>query len=125
MAKSVEIRVPFLEHNLVNFGLSLPHEFKTHDQEPKSILKKALKDHLPSDVLYRKKMGFCVPIKEWGSDIMLSYLDGNLSAFCSRTNLFNEKYLRDRVSAYKRGSLDNVHSLWNLYFLMSWMNRWH
>lgn len=125
MANSVEIRVPFLEHNLVNFGLSLPSDMKLKNGEPKYILKKALEGLLSDDVLYRKKMGFCVPIKEWGGEIMLTYLDQNLSEFCKQTDLFNETYLRGRISAYRRGRLDNVHSLWNLYFLMSWIRRWH
>ena len=86
MAASIEARVPFVDHRLVEFAFTIPMKYKlkwidTHAKEkskllmsdqiseqydtPKYILKKAYEDLLPSDILYRKKMGFPVPLNNW------------------------------------------------------------
>jgi asparagine synthase (glutamine-hydrolysing) len=65
MATSVEARVPFLDHHLVEFALQIPQELKYKDGVTKYILKKACEGILPHDVIYRKKMGFAAPITRW------------------------------------------------------------
>lgn len=65
MATSVEGRVPFLDHHLVEFALQIPQELKYKDGVTKYILKKACEGILPHDVIYRKKMGFAAPITRW------------------------------------------------------------
>ncbi len=67
MATSVEGRVPFLDHHLVEFALQIPQELKYKDGITKYILKKACEGILPHDVIYRKKMGFAAPITRWMS----------------------------------------------------------
>ncbi|MCI0615857.1 asparagine synthase C-terminal domain-containing protein, partial [bacterium] len=61
MAHSIELRVPYLDYEFVNLALSIPAKWKTHNREPKYILKKSFERLLPAEILYRKKMGFCVP----------------------------------------------------------------
>lgn len=124
MSQSIELRVPFLDHNLVNYALSIPGHMKVVGNEPKSVLKSALEPILPNDILYRKKMGFCVPLREWAGDIMLGYLDTNLSAFCKDTGLFNEQALQHYVTLGKQGNTNVTATLWNMYFLMTWVRRW-
>jgi asparagine synthase (glutamine-hydrolysing) len=65
MAHSLEVRVPLLDHHLVAWAHTLPPDKKLRDGEGKFILKKAMDRALPSDLLYRKKMGFAVPLDEW------------------------------------------------------------
>lgn len=65
MATSVEGRVPFLDHKLVEFALHVPTKFKYRDGVTKYILKKACEGILPHDVIYRKKMGFAAPTSRW------------------------------------------------------------
>ena len=65
MATSVEARVPFLDHQLVEFALTIPKELKYHNGETKYILKKAAEGILPHEIIYRKKMGFAAPIVRW------------------------------------------------------------
>ena len=124
MSQSIELRVPFLDHHLVNFALSIPGRMKVARNEPKSVLKSALEPILPIDILYRKKMGFCVPLREWAGDIMLGYLDTHLAAFCSDTGLFNEQALTHYVTLAKQGNTHVTPTLWNMYFLMTCMQRW-
>ena len=61
MAASVELRVPFLDHKIVEFAASLPPEYKINNGEGKFILKKLMEKYLPKEIIYRKKMGFAVP----------------------------------------------------------------
>ena len=65
MATSVEARVPFLDHKLVEYALGLEQEFKYRDGQTKYILKKVCENILPHDVIYRKKMGFAAPVTRW------------------------------------------------------------
>ena len=124
MASSIELRVPFLDHEVVGLALSTPGALKTAGGEPKAILKRALEGVLPHDTLYRKKQGFCVPLREWAGDLMVDYLDRNLGRFCQRTGLFNEAGLRAYLQRAERGDGRSATALWNLYFLMSWFDRW-
>ena len=65
MATSVEARVPFLDHHLVEYALGLPRSLKVEGTSGKHILKQALEDILPHDLLYNRKRGFGAPVREW------------------------------------------------------------
>src|SRR5690606_11559669 len=65
MASALEVRVPFLDHHLVEFVLSLPDEYKQKQNIPKSLLVESLNGLLPEEIIYRKKMGFVLPWKQW------------------------------------------------------------
>jgi asparagine synthase (glutamine-hydrolysing) len=79
MANSLELRVPFLDHKLLEFAASLPTNFKVRGFRTKYVAKRALRDRLPREVLERKKVGFPVPyaswlrgeLKPWLSDVLL------------------------------------------------------
>jgi len=124
MAHSIEVRVPFLDHRFVNLALSIAGKWKIHNGEPKYILKKSLERTLPRKILYRKKQGFCVPLREWAGDIILDYLEVNLRDFCRDTGLFSEEGLRRQIEKTKLGNTDYVFTLWNIYFLISWFKKW-
>ena len=124
MAHSIELRVPFLDNAMVDLAFSLPWQFKLKNGIPKYILKKALERLLPPEVLYRPKMGFCVPIREWANDIFVPYIDEHLKSFCRETGLFREEGLRQQLRQSSAGDPNYAFGLWNLYFLMAWMRRW-
>ena len=66
MATSVEARVPFLDHELVEFAMALPPEMKVRDGVGKYLLKRAVDGPAPADdIVYRKKQGFGAPVSEW------------------------------------------------------------
>ena len=65
MATSIESRVPFLDHKFVEFAASVPPHMKLRGKQGKYIMKKAVEDLLPHDIIYRKKMGFPTPITAW------------------------------------------------------------
>ena len=74
MANSIEARSPFLNIDMVELALSIPSKYKIKNKIPKYILKKSFERILPKEVLYRKKMGFCVPIEQWASNTIVNSL---------------------------------------------------
>lgn len=79
MAHSVEARVPFLDHRLVEFSASIPFRFKLKSMKEKYILKKAMKEVLPKEILKRKKHPFAVPLIEWLETGLKDMVDDYLS----------------------------------------------
>lgn len=124
MANSIEIRSPFLDYEFIELALSLPPSLKIKNNIPKYILKKSFEKILDHDTLYRKKMGFCVPLKEWAGDMMSDFIDSNLHNFCQNTGYFNEHALRKQLRQLQEGNKDNSNDMWTIYFLMSWFKRW-
>lgn len=124
MAHSVEIRVPFLDNDVVDYGIAIPDDLKISGGEPKAILKEALRPILPPDVLYRTKQGFNVPLKEWMLGYVIDHLEKRVPAFCSATDLFDEQGVRNLVSRARNGAGNLAPSLWNVFFLMSWFEQW-
>lgn len=124
MANSIEIRSPFLDYHFINSAFSVPSSLKIKNNEPKYILKKSLEKLLPTDILYRKKMGFCVPLQEWAGDIMLDYMDQHLKSFARNTGIFNEKGLQLQIDQLKKGNKAFTNQLWTIYFMMAWFKKW-
>jgi asparagine synthase (glutamine-hydrolysing) len=124
MANSIEIRSPFLDYHLINAAFSTPSALKIKNNEPKYILKKSLERLLPNDILYRKKMGFCVPLQEWAGDIMLDYMDEHLKSFTRNTGIFNEAGLQNQIEQIRKGNKAYTNQLWTIYFMMAWFKKW-
>ncbi len=124
MAHSIEIRTPFLDTDFVNLALSVPGSWKSRGAEPKYILKKSLESILPAEILYRKKMGFCVPLQEWAGDLIQDYIETNLSAFCKDHPQFDYAGLKKQVSLLKGGDTKVTNTMWTIYFLMTWFKKW-
>ena len=66
MACSIESRVPFLDHHFVEFAMAIPDDLKIHKTTQKYILKRAVEDLLPAEIIHRKKMGFPTPLPRPG-----------------------------------------------------------
>src|SRR5262249_44148492 len=95
MATSVEARVPFLDHKLVEFSMNIPRKLKYRDGQGKHILKKALEGILPQNIIYRKKQGFGLPIKEWFIDRMSKFIeDSLLRSALRKRDLFNYAHVK-------------------------------
>ena len=115
MAHSLEVRVPFLDHEFVSWTAGLPTRSKLHGGSGKYILKEALRPLLPADVLFRPKMGFAVPLDVWfrGSlqERMMSILEGERMA---DSGIFNPDALRSIGRDHRSGRRDYSAILWAL-----------
>ena len=75
MANSIELRVPLLDHAVLEYAASLPTDFKLRGDTTKYILKKAFEGRVPDEILYRKKTGFPVPYDKWMSNDLKGYVN--------------------------------------------------
>jgi asparagine synthase (glutamine-hydrolysing) len=125
MATSVEARVPFLDHHLVEYALGISRERKVAGQSGKHILKQALEQVLPHDVLYRPKRGFGAPIREWFGGKTGEMLDSRLmNSSLRRRNFFDYSFIARLVEEHRRGARDWSFHLWCLLNLSLWYERW-
>ena len=120
MAASLESRVPFLDHKLVEFAARMPDRLKLRDHETKWVLRKAMRGLLPREILEREKMGFPVPIGRWFRDEFASVIDEYiLSERVQRRNIFDPKVLRELVNRHRAGE-DHSERLWALVNFEIW-----
>jgi asparagine synthase (glutamine-hydrolysing) len=125
MAHSLEARAPFLDYKLVSYALSLPERMKISDGQTKLILKKAVEGLLPSDVIYRKKQGFRVPLPAWLRGDLATWAEHQL--FNSRIRergIFNYDYVRELWRRHQVRTQDHSFDLWCLINLSAWYERW-
>jgi len=124
MAHSVESRSPFLNHEMIEIALSIPSKYKVHNSTGKYILKKSLEKLVPKEFLYRKKMGFCLPINEWAGKTITSFVEENIAELSSNLEIFSREQVLNMVKLLKRGDLAYTNSVWTIYFLLHWFKKW-
>jgi asparagine synthase (glutamine-hydrolysing) len=115
MAHALEVREPLLDHELMGWVSGLPVDLKLRGTEGKYLLKKAMEPHLPHDVLYRRKMGFAVPLAAWfRGPLAATIRDVVLGERLASTGLFDTGYLRKVVEAHQSGRRDYSVVLWTV-----------
>jgi asparagine synthase (glutamine-hydrolysing) len=115
MANSLEVRVPLLDHLLIEWAATLPRHMKLRGREGKYILKKALEPSLPSDVLYRPKMGFAVPLAEWFRGPLRSRVQEIVTGRgLAQSGLFDLGAIERLIGQHQAGARDNSTVLWLL-----------
>jgi asparagine synthase (glutamine-hydrolysing) len=125
MATSVEARVPFLDHKLVEFALGLPRRMKYGDGETKRVLKRALRGVIPERVINRKKEGFGTPINEWMLDRLGGFVERTLMNSPLRgRGLFDYDFIARLLKEHRRGRVNYSFPLWSLLNLSLWYEQW-
>jgi asparagine synthase (glutamine-hydrolysing) len=125
MATSVEARVPFLDHHLIEYAMGLPRELKVKGRTGKHILKRALESVLPADVLYKPKRGFGAPVREWFRGPEGESLIGQLmNSSIRERNFFDYAFIQRLVDEHRRETRDWSANLWCLLNLSLWYDRW-
>lgn len=115
MAHSLEVRVPILDHEFVEWVASLPSDLKLNGGEGKYVFKRALESQLPRDILYRPKMGFAVPIASWFRGPLRERVRAAvLGPRLLDSGIFNRRYLERLVRDHERGVSDHSAPLWSL-----------
>ena len=124
MATSVESRVPFLDHKLVEFTCSLPERLKLRGATTKYILRESMKGVLPEAILSRSKMGFPVPIAAWFKGAYRSIIDEYvLSERALCRGLFNRDFVRELVIRHQSGLENHDERLWALVNFEIWQRQ--
>ena len=124
MAVGVEVRVPFLDLDLVEFAARIPAHFKQLGNEGKWVLKKAMEPYLPKDVIYRSKSGFGAPLRRWMRIELRDLLTDLLGANSLRNRgLFDPVAIQRMIQANDHGKIDASYTLFSLMCIELWCRR--
>jgi asparagine synthase (glutamine-hydrolysing) len=126
MASSVEARVPFLDHELVEFAIALPREMKVRGDTGKWLLKRAVtRGLLPQHLVYRPKQGFGAPVAEWFRGALGYAAQRHIrdSALAER-GLIDYDAVDAMWTAHRSGPVNWAFHLWNLYNVSAWYDHW-
>lgn len=121
MAHSLEVRAPILDHKVIEYAASIPIALKYNKGDKKFILKQALKHKLPGKILYRKKMGFSVPLEDWFRNEIKS--DARSSLFAADSGIskfFNIDVVQSIWEKHQSGRKNYGSILWALYMFELW-----
>lgn len=126
MAVSLETRVPFLDHQLIEFAWSLPLHMKIRNGEGKWILRRVLEKHVPLKMFDRPKSGFGVPIDSWLRGPLREWAGDLLSMDrIRRDGYFDAEKIQKLWDEHLSGKRRWHHQLWNLLMFNVWLNRYH
>lgn len=124
MAHALEVRVPILDHEFVGWIAGLPPEMKLRGSEGKYVFKRAMEPYLPNEILYRKKMGFAVPISAWFRGPLRARLHQTLTGGRLRdTGLFDMAQVERLVNEHASGRREHSAVLWSLLMFESFQRR--
>lgn len=121
MSASLESRVPFLDHTLVEFMATLPQRMKLRGLTTKAVLRYAMKDLLPAEILSRKKMGFPVPIGPWFrgpyQNIVEEFV---LSPRARERGIFRREFIDRIIGQHQSGEIKHGERIWSMVNFEIW-----
>ena len=124
MANSLEARSPFLDHKVIEFAASLPPEIKVKTGDTKTLLKKVAANLVPREAIYRRKMGFGVPIGAWLRNEMRGFLETNLlSDKFEQRGFFEAAKVKTLIDEHQNRIHDHATPLWTLLMLELWFQK--
>jgi asparagine synthase (glutamine-hydrolysing) len=125
MWHSLEVRVPFLDHKLVEFVATIPSGLKLKGWEKKHILIESLRGVLPDAILHRRKQGFSIPLGAWLKGPLREYMYGCLSSSrLKRSGMFNVKNIEGIIAEHERGVKNRETHIWALLTFVLWEDRY-
>jgi len=126
MGVSLETRVPMLNHQVVEFAMQLPKEYKLRDNQTKWLLRQVLNRKVPKELIDRPKVGFAIPIGFWLRTSLKDWADDLLSETSIREQgFFHPVKIRERWLQHLSGTHNWEHFLWNVLMFQSWFKNFH
>jgi asparagine synthase (glutamine-hydrolysing) len=115
MAHSLEVRIPLLDHKLAEWVSGLPPDLRLRGGEGKYLLKRAMRPYLPDDLLYRRKMGFAVPLSRWFRGPLREVVRRDvLGDELADAGIIDREFARRLVDEHQSGARDHSAALWTL-----------
>ncbi len=122
MANSLETRVPFLDHRVIELASSLPMAMKVRDGKSKWILREVLYQYVPKQLIERPKAGFGIPLAEWLRGPLSAWVEDLLDEQrLQREGYFDVRYIRELWRTHCEGKCDNQTLLWNILMFQAWL----
>ena len=123
MASSLESRMPFLDHELIEYVWKIPHSLKYKNGQGKWILKKILNNYVPKDLTERPKKGFGIPLDSWLRGPLKDWSENLLNEKrLSQEGYFNPKLIRDKWNEHLSNKKNWQHDLWNVLMFQAWVD---
>jgi asparagine synthase (glutamine-hydrolysing) len=124
MAASVEVRVPFIDREIVEFAMSVSGAYKLRRGVSKYILKKAALEYLPTEIVHRPKASFSMPIRSWISGDLKDMVDDLLSeSQVRKRGLLNYAYVKEIIEKDRKGIEDNAYRIYQMLSFELWYER--
>jgi asparagine synthase (glutamine-hydrolysing) len=124
MASSIEARVPFLDHRLIEYSWKIPYSLKFRNGKTKWILRKILKNYVPENLTERPKMGFGIPLNDWLRGPLREWAENLLNEKkLSEEGFFNSKIIRDKWEDYISNKNKSLYDLWNVLMFQAWRDK--
>ena len=122
MASSLETRIPFLDHKLIEYVLKIPHSLKFRNGQGKWILKRILNQYIPKNLTERPKKGFEIPLSSWLRGPLRDWAENLLNEKrLNEENYFNSKLIREKWSEHLSGRKNWQHDLWDILMFQAWV----
>lgn len=124
MANSLEVRSPILDHNVIEFAANIPPGLKYNHGEKKYILKQSFRQILPDEIMYRRKMGFSVPLAQWFREELKEFASSRLlSADAGVNNFFKKDVLKNIWDLHQAETRNYATILWSLLMFELWYRK--
>jgi asparagine synthase (glutamine-hydrolysing) len=123
MAASLEVRSPFLDYRLVELALSIPMRFKLKNGQGKWLLQRMLEGHVPSDILWRTKKGFNMPLDQWFRGDLYKFAREVLLDSGACDDIFDRHGIEMVLLEHKRGEAEHSSFIWAMIVLQTWLAR--
>ncbi|MBH30616.1 MAG: asparagine synthase (glutamine-hydrolyzing) [Candidatus Marinimicrobia bacterium] len=124
MSVSLETRVPFLDHQLMEFIMSLPLQMKIRNGSSKWILRRVLYRYIPEELIERPKMGFTAPVGEWIKGPIKEWAEELIhNKRIEKEPYFNSQVVFEMWKQHLSGKFNHTHQLWNILMFQAWLNK--
>ncbi len=125
MAHSLEVRVPFLDREVIETALAIPSAWKRQGKIGKVVLRKLLSKDLGAEITDGKKAGFVIPIERWLRDDWFEYSRGKLDrTWCEASGIFRWPEVDKMLQEHRAGRRDHAYGLFTMLFCSLWWRRW-
>lgn len=125
MAHSVEARVPFLDHELVELAFTVPPQIRTKKGDYKYLLREVVRDLLPSELLSAPKKGFTLPLPMWTRRELRPLIQELLGpSYLKKQGIFSNKVWGNIINPHLQGKIDFTQKVWTLFMFQMWFSRY-